>query len=118
MTSKILGILKLLIIGFVITAIMLCGVAFCVYRFGWGEQYISIGIVVVYTVSTLVGGFLWAYKEKKRRLVCGVAYGGMYFLVLLIVSLAVGAGNVNMQGMFLCLVACVVSGGIGGILVK
>ena len=118
MISKILGVLKLLIIGFVITAIMLSGMALCVYRFGWGEQHISLGIFVVYAVSTLVGGFLLAYKEKRRRLLCGIAYGIMYFIVLLMVSLAAGLGKVDTQGMFISILTCVISGGIGGVLVK
>ncbi len=118
MTSKVLGVVKLLIVGLVITALMLSGMAFCVHRFDWGESLINAGVIAVYGLSTLVGGFLLAYREKKRRLICGIAYGVMYFAVLCIVSFAVGAGNIDVQAMLKSMLACVVFGGIGGILVK
>ncbi|MBQ4283394.1 MAG: TIGR04086 family membrane protein [Lachnospira sp.] len=118
MTSKIWGILKILVVGLLITAVLLSVMALCVQNLGWGESQINIGIIVVYAVSSLVGGFLLAYREKKRRLVCGVAFGVLYFSVLFVGSLVLGRGNIDVQGMIKSLITCVVCGGIGGVLVK
>ncbi len=116
--SRIVSALKLLIVGMVVTAISLSVIALCVYRFGWGELHINIGIIVVYALSSLAGGFLLAYREKKKRLFCGVAYGVMYCFLLFVISLIVGDGHIDVSGIIKCAMTSVIAGGIGGILVK
>ncbi len=118
MASRIVGSLKVLVIGYVVTALMLCCLALCVYKFGWGAKQIDIGVLFVYGVSSLVGGFLLAYRERHRRLICGLAFGGVYCAILCVVSLIVGGGSIDVAGMLKCIIVSCVCGGIGGVFVK
>ena len=58
MTKKdfFLGLLKGLIIAYLMTFVLLAVLAFAMYKFRWGEQPVNIGIVLIYVLSSAICG--------------------------------------------------------------
>ena len=81
--KKLSIILKTLIAGYIITVLALLVLAFCLYKFRVSGNVISIGIYVTYGLSALCGGLILGKGMQHSRLVWGVLYGIIYFLILL-----------------------------------
>lgn len=79
-------IIKALIIGYVITGIILVILAVLLYKLHFGTTAVYIGIIIAYVTSNFVGGYLLANYFQHRRLLQGVAYAGLYFALLLVIS--------------------------------
>ena len=64
--SKLIWILKSLLAAYLVTGILLVLLTFLLYQFELDEQKVTAGIVVIYVVSTFVGGLIRkAYKSKS-----------------------------------------------------
>ena len=111
--KKLSIILKTLIAGYIITVLALLVLAFCLYKFRVSGNVISIGIYVTYGLSALCGGLILG----KGRLVWGVLYGIIYFLVLCVVSIILSRGisSIDMSQMVKGAIVCILCGAIGGI---
>ena len=82
-----------------------------------GESVIKIGIVAVYVISGLCGGFLMGKRMREQKFLWGLAAGIIYFLLLFGVSLLVkGTGDLQMTRIFSTLILCGASGMAGGML--
>ena len=113
--KKLSIILKTLIAGYIITFLDL--LAFCLYKFRVSGNVISIGIYVTYGLSALCGGFILARGMQHSRLVWGVLYGIIYFLILCVVSIILSRGisSIDMSQMVKGAIVCILCGAIGGI---
>ena len=81
-------ILKAMLGSSLVTGVSLLLLAFLMYKWNWDEGKISVGIIVVYVLSTFVGGFIIGKCAKSRKFLWGLASGILYFSLLLIISLA------------------------------
>ena len=81
-------ILKAMLGSYLVTGVSLLLLAFLMYKWNWDEGKISVGIIVVYVLSTFVGGFIIGKCAKSRKFLWGLASGILYFSLLLIISLA------------------------------
>ena len=105
------AILAAVFVMFLISGLLLLLLALLLYKMEPGESVIKIGIVAVYVISGLCGGFLMG---KRMR---GLAAGIIYFLLLFGVSLLVkGTGDLQMTRIFSTLILCGASGMAGGML--
>lgn len=111
-------ILKTLIAGYVITVLALLALAFCLYRFRVSDNVISIGIYVTYGISTLCGGLLIGKSMGVKRLMWGLLYGIVYFLILCVVSIIVSRGisSVDTAHIIKSAVVCILCGAFGGVI--
>ena len=110
-------LLKSLLFSYILTGVMLALLAFLLYRFGLGERAVSIAIIVLYVVATLFSGFMAGKRIKSRRFLWGLVMGGAYFLVLAVVSLIAGKGDVQIGSSFFTTLALCAGGGmLGGML--
>lgn len=110
-------LLKSLLFSYILTGVLLALLAFLLYRFGLGERAVSIAIVVIYVAATLFSGFAAGKRMKNRRFLWGLVMGCAYFLVLAVVSLVVGKGNVQVGSSFFTTLALCAGGGmLGGML--
>ncbi len=110
-------LLKSLLFSYILTGVMLALLAFLLYRFGLGERAVSIAIIVIYVVATLFSGFMAGKRIKSRRFLWGLVMGGAYFLVLAVVSLIAGKGDVQIGSSFFTTLALCAGGGmLGGML--
>ena len=64
MTVKILNMIKTIAVIYVITAIILLGLSFGLYKFNLSEWQIKAGIIITYIISSAVGDWLETKKQK------------------------------------------------------
>ncbi len=98
---------KSLLISYGITAILLCLLAFLLYRFQLSGKVVGIGIIITYLVSTFSGGLYIGKKEKNKKFLWGFVTGLVYFAVLSVLSLIInkslgGEGARFVTTMILC----------------
>lgn len=108
-------VLKSLLTAYIATGLLLLFLAFLLYKFQLGESKVNIGIVLIYILSSFLGGFLAGKMMKSRKFLWGAAIGLLYFTVLALISLAVNQGFVGSSSHFLTtLILCTAGGTLGG----
>lgn len=117
MKEKIWGFCVILGIMFVCSALLLAVITTLVWKMDGNSRVLSIGIILTYILSNIIGGFLAGKLMGRQKFFWGVVAGGMYFLLLLLVGVllmgTVLVGNVQVVS---CGLICVVSGMLGGML--
>lgn len=107
--------LKILILSLLVTVFLLLLLSFLYYKLKFGTGTVTILVFFVYVLSCLTGGFLAGKQFETKRVLWGLGFGLLYFLLLLGISLASGSGLtdhlMNLSGIF---AACVLSGAMGG----
>lgn len=113
----VVRILQCLLFGYLITGVMLLLLAALLYRLKLSEQVVSVGIILVYVVSSLVSGLIAGKKAGSNKYLWGLLQGCLYFVVLLLVTLIVrrtlSEFGSNLVTTFLL---CAGSGMLGGML--
>ncbi|MDD3403697.1 MAG: TIGR04086 family membrane protein [Hespellia sp.] len=115
--DKLAAVLKSLLCSYCVTGILLLVLAFLLYRFRWKESQINVGIIAVYVIATLLGGFVCGKLVKVRKFLWGLVIGVSYFLLLLAVSLIVyrtlQQGGIHLLTTF---ALCMAGGMLGGMI--
>ena len=110
-------ILQCLLFGYLITGGLLLLLAALLYKLHLAEQVVSIGIILIYVVSTLLSGMIAGKRAGTKKYLWGLVQGCLYFVVLLLVTLAVkhtvSDFGSNLVTTFLL---CAGSGMLGGML--
>lgn len=84
-------VMRALIAAYVITGILLLGLAFALYKFQLSENTINLGIIVIYVFSSFIGGFSVGRMIKEKKFLWGLVIGVLYIsIIILASSLAVG----------------------------
>lgn len=113
-TFKPSVILKSLLLSYIVTALLLLLLTFLLFQFELDEGKVSVGIVIIYLLSCFLGGFLAGKKYGNRKFLWGLVTGGIYFAVLLVLSLAVKHGvQAQPLQIFTTLLVCAGSGMLG-----
>ena len=87
--TKILWVLKGLLVSYVVTGVLLLLLAMALYRLELNEKSVSAAVIVIYVLSTLVGGIVIGKLAKVRRFLWGLLLGGSYFTLLMLITLGV-----------------------------
>lgn len=115
--SKVIWMLKALLASYIVTGLLLLLMALLLYKMDLNEQMVTVGIIVTYIVSTLIGGLIIGKLTKVKKFMWGLALGVAYFALLLLISLGVyrtlGSGAVNAAT---TLLMCAGGGMIGGMI--
>lgn len=115
--KQIVSIIKALIASYVVTTILLLILTWLLYKFDWDEQKVTTGIIVIYVVSTFVGGFILGKLKRVKRFLWGLIMGLLYFIVLLLISFLVYKSfDGNGTNIVTTLLLCVGGGMLGGML--
>lgn len=113
----VLFLLKCLLFSYILTGGLLMLLALLVYRFGLSEKIVSIAIIAIYIGATFFTGFVTGKKLMSRRFLWGLVMGSAYFLVLVILSIAVNHSFKDVaSNFFTVMVMCAGSGMLGGML--
>lgn len=116
-TKHILAAVKILFFSFLVTAVLLLLLSLFYYKLKFGTGTVTVLVFLIYVISCLFGGFLAGKHFLKRRALWGLAFGLLYFLLLLAASFATGKEvldhMMNLIGVFS---ACTLSGALGGFL--
>ena len=99
--NKLIGILKTLIAGYIITIALLIIICIC--------------ITAAYGISTFAGGLILGHIRKCNRLIWGILYGIIYFCILCVISVAINQGSgFDIASAAKCIGICCACGGAGG----
>ncbi len=113
--ASITFFLKCLLISYLATAGLLLLLALLLYRFSLEEKIVSIGIIAIYIIVTFLAGFLTGKRMGTRKFLWGLLMGCIYFVVLVLVSLAVNHQLSDVASNFVTvLLLCGGSGMLGG----
>lgn len=110
-----------LIVMYVISGMLLLLLALLLYNLELSEATIKIGVIAIYIISGFAGGFLIGKQMKDKKYLWGLFAGGIYFLLLFVLSLLVkqGMGEIlafDAVRILTTLVLCAVSGMAGGMI--
>lgn len=115
--TQVFQIMKALLASYIVTGILLFVVTFFLYKFEWDEQMVTAGIVVIYVVSTFVGGFILGKIKKSRKFLWGLIMGVLYFALLFLISFGVYRSfDGNGTNVITTLLLCAGGGMLGGML--
>lgn len=115
--KKIINILKVLILSYVITALLLLLGAFIMYKAGLGESMVRVITLIIYGVSTISGGLLYAKIMKSRKLLRGALIGLIYYIMLFIVSCIIRRGlPEEIARIPISVGICIIGGALGGLM--
>ena len=113
----VIFLLKCLLFSYIVTAALLLLLAFLLFKLGLTEKIVSIAIIAIYVAATFLAGFLTGKRMGSRRFLWGLLMGGVYFLVLVAISLAVNHSVKELTDSFLTtMVLCAGGGMLGGML--
>lgn len=117
MGHKSIVVLKAMAAAYFVTVILLLIVAFAMYKLHLADSHVAVIINFVYVLATFTGGFICAKAMNSKRIVWGIISAAGYFVILYLISLAVGGEELKgmievsqMAGF------CLIGGIIGGIL--
>ena len=111
----VMKVLSTLLIMYIVTGALLFLLAFLLYKMELEEDIVTIGIMVIYVISGLLGGIIIGKRMKTRRFLWGIVVGAAYFLVLMIGSILMNRGLTS-DGLhvMMTLLMCMGAGMIGG----
>ena len=92
LSSRLTFILKCLLISYLLTTGLLLLLALMLYRFDLSEKTVSICIIGIYIIITFLAGFLAGKREGSRKFLWGLLMGGLYFTILIVISLIINQG--------------------------
>ena len=113
--SKVIIILRDLLISYIITGLLLLLLSFCMLKLDLSNKVLSGGIIVTYILSNFIGGFLLGKSSEQKRFLWGLGMGALYFVTLIMISIvtspiaALEGGRIA-SVMFIC----IFSGMLGG----
>lgn len=117
MKNTVISTVKTILFMFVSTMLLMFLVSFIFYKMHISDKNIMIGVVLIYFISTFIGGFIFGKIKEKNKFLYGMMVGAIYFLTLFVIS-AIFAKNfsgISAQTMYAAL-SCILGGMIGGML--
>ena len=107
--------LKCVLLAYIITVVLLFILALLLFWFQLSKPIVLGMTIFVYVISTFLGGFCMGKKMGTKKYLRGMLVGGMYFAILLIVSLICKGGAGELSDSFLTtLILCLGGGMLGG----
>ena len=117
MVGNLLSVLFVVMGMYLLSVVLLFLISAITYFGDLSGQIVEIGILVIYILVCLVGGFITGKIKKSKRYLWGMVSGVGYFFVLLLVSLAMNGFSVtDPVGLLTVFIICIASGTIGGMI--
>ncbi|HIS56426.1 MAG: TIGR04086 family membrane protein [Lachnospiraceae bacterium] len=114
---NVLAFLKSLFFTYILTGILLFVLAFLFYKMKMPQSQLRIGIYAIYIISCLTGGFIIGKTMQHRKFLWGMAFGILYFLILMLLSFIIQKEIVQgIASSILIMAICAVCGMVGGMI--
>ena len=108
-------LLKFLITAYAITTVLLLLLALFVYKCYLPDKAVNACIIV--KIGRALAGFLFGKRIGSQKYLWGLCIGGLYFLVLVVVSLCIKGSFTDLTSNFLfTMFLCLASGMLGGMI--
>ena len=110
-------LVKASLVSFILSAILLLITSSLMLNALLSASAVSIMVIVTYILSNFIGGFLMGRGMGHRKFVWGLAAGGVYFIIVFLLSLVVvGTKDFSLATTIRTLGICGLSGMIGGMI--
>ncbi len=114
---RITSVLRALIIAYLVTGILLLGIAFLMYKLGLNEGKVNFAITLTYILASAVGGIVIGKSMKEKKYIWGLLLGALYVGIILIASLLISHGeNVIAAKGVSTIILCLCGGTLGGMI--
>ena len=84
--NPVTAVLVSVLVMFLLSCLFLLLLAALLYKFDLSESAVKVGIVVIYIVSGVIGGFFMGKIMKTQKFLWGFAAGAIYFCILFLIS--------------------------------
>lgn len=112
---KVKIILKSLFLAYALSGICLFLLALFVFKFDIGKGPVTAGILVIYVLACLSGGFFAGRVIRRDKYKWGLLVGVCYFILLAVVSFAVQKKwDMSIQHAVTTFFMCLGGGALGG----
>lgn len=112
--TKLIILLKGLLISYIITAFMLLLLSLLVLKLDLPSVVVSGGLNLAYIIPAFTGGFYTGKKIEQKKFIWGLIMGVLYFVVLLLISLMMS--SVSIGNLLTVFIICTLSGMLGGMI--
>ena len=103
--------------GYTITFLGIVIVAILLLFFQISENMVDMGILAIYVLACLTAGLIIGKRTKSRKFLWGMLSGGIYFVILFLISFLVQSSAENIgNDLVTVLLMCVGSGTLGGMI--
>ncbi len=114
-SSKVVVILRDLLISYIITGILLLILAFLMLKLDLSNKVMGGGVILTYILSNVAGGFLLGKSAEQKRFLWGLGMGALYFVLLILISVLTSPiAALEGSRIISVLVICLFSGMLGG----
>ncbi len=103
-------------ISFIFTVIALLILSAVLTYSSVSENIESSSIIVINTISILIGSSFCTIKEKNRGMLKGIAVGGIYIGIIYIISSIVSMKFTLNFNSIIIIITSIISGAVGGII--
>ncbi|MDD6339825.1 MAG: TIGR04086 family membrane protein [Butyrivibrio sp.] len=115
--KKLISILKVMVLAYIITALLLLLGAFIMYKTGTGDKLTRIITLIVYGVSCITAGLVYTRIYKNRKLLRGALAGIIYYAILIVITIIINRGFPQDFGrVVISLTICTISGIMGALI--
>ena len=119
MTGYGRSFIKAIILSHVISMAAIMVLAMLLYQFDFQDAQLRVGMLAVYALSCLAGGFFVGRKTKKRQYLGGLFVGLMYFSIhMASVAAMQGITPDHIVPASALALLCMASGMMGGMIVQ
>lgn len=95
MRSKLIPVIRTLLLSFLISIIILCLMALLMWKLSLSDGQVKTGLYLSYLLSCLFGGFCFGHIFPKRRILWGLCFGIGYFVLLALVCVVVAKDTLS-----------------------
>lgn len=114
---KVKAILRSLFLAYALSGVCLLFLALLVFKLDIGKGPVTAGILVIYVLACLAGGFFAGKMLRKDKYRWGFVVGFCYFALLVAVSFAVQRKwDMSIQHLVTTFFMCLGGGTLGGML--
>lgn len=103
-------------ISFIFTVIALLILSAVLTYSSVSENIESSSIIIINTISILIGSSFCTIKEKNRGMLKGIAVGGIYIGIIYIISSIVSMKFTLNFNSIIIIITSIISGAVGGII--
>lgn len=114
--NKMVSLVVAVLAAYLITIFFLLILAFLMLKAGISGTVVSIGIVLTYLISNLIGGFYMGRHVDQKKYLWGLCTSGLYFLVYLALAVSFGTQGASMGDYANSAIWILAGGAFGGML--
>ena len=113
--KKLIYTFKAFLLSAAVSVVSMLSAAGMLYKGIAHNSQLKLYVFFIYFIASFVGGIYIGKKSEKRRFLCGMMYGFVFFCGVLIISVLVNGGKVE-ESIVLPLIICAIGGMVGGML--